>query len=144
MSQTIRRKGSSARKTAAQQGKARKVQARKARTGSALDSIMAWLPFTEEQLHRLFIGAILFTLMQDWLAGITPQYWEFWIGLVLLGFGWNLSFIGATTMVDDAKKKGAAAKGRTDSGAGRPGWRAPRGGRRGDSRDGAAARAPTM
>ena len=22
--------------------------------------------------------------MQDWLAGITPQYWEFWIGLVLV------------------------------------------------------------
>jgi len=41
----------------------------------------------------------------------------------------------SSSWADDAKKKGAAAKGRTDSGAGRPGWRAPRGGRRGDSRD---------
>jgi len=45
----------------------------------------------------------------------------------------------SSSWADDAKKRGAAAKGRTDSGAGRPGWRAPRGGRRGDSRDGAGA-----
>jgi hypothetical protein len=31
------------------------------------------------------------------IAGITVAH--FWIGLVLLGLGWNLSFIGATTMV---------------------------------------------
>jgi hypothetical protein len=22
--------------------------------------------------------------MQDWLANLTPQYWQFWIGLVLV------------------------------------------------------------
>ncbi|WP_374565466.1 translation initiation factor IF-2 [Ideonella sp.] len=51
----------------------------------------------------------------------------------------------SSSWADDAKKKGAAAKGRTDSGAGRPGWRAPRGGRRGDSRDAGASnfQAPT-
>ncbi len=31
------------------------------------------------------------------IAGIT--LWHFWIGLVLLGVGWNFAFIGATTMV---------------------------------------------
>lgn len=31
------------------------------------------------------------------IAGIT--LWHFWIGLALLGVGWNFSFIGATTMV---------------------------------------------
>jgi MFS family permease len=31
------------------------------------------------------------------MAGIT--LWHFWIGLVLLGIGWNFAFIGATTMV---------------------------------------------
>ncbi len=35
-------------------------------------------------LYGGLIGAIIFGLMQDWLAGITPQYWEFWIGLVLV------------------------------------------------------------
>jgi branched-chain amino acid transport system permease protein len=30
------------------------------------------------------IGAVAFKLMQDWLAGITPQYWQFWIGLLLV------------------------------------------------------------
>jgi cell division protein FtsQ len=56
---TIKRRGVSARKVAAAQGKARKVSQAKAKTGSALDSLMAWVPFTEEQLHRLFLACIL-------------------------------------------------------------------------------------
>src|SRR5262245_33787933 len=35
-------------------------------------------------LYGGLIGAIIFRLMQDWLANITPQYWPFWIGLVLV------------------------------------------------------------
>ena len=35
-------------------------------------------------LYGGLIGAILFKLMQDWLANLTPQYWMFWIGLVLV------------------------------------------------------------
>jgi branched-chain amino acid transport system permease protein len=35
-------------------------------------------------LYGGLIGAILFKLMQDWLAGLTPQYWMFWIGLLLV------------------------------------------------------------
>jgi cell division protein FtsQ len=58
-SQTIKRKGASVRKVAAAQGKARKVSTAKAKTGSALDSVMAWVPFSEEQLHRVFLAAIL-------------------------------------------------------------------------------------
>lgn len=58
MSQTIRRKAPGVRKVAAQQGKARKAQAARARTGSALDAVMAWLPFSEEQLHRIFLALI--------------------------------------------------------------------------------------
>ena len=59
MSQTIRRKAPSARKVAAQQGTARKVKAAKARTGSALDSAISWLPLTDDQLHRIMVAAIL-------------------------------------------------------------------------------------
>jgi cell division protein FtsQ len=59
MSQTIKRKGTSARKAAASQGTARKVRAARARTGSALDGVMAWMPFSEAQLHRLFLAAII-------------------------------------------------------------------------------------
>jgi cell division protein FtsQ len=57
--QTLKRKAPSARKTAAQQGTARKVRAAKATTGSAFDSVLAWLPFSEEQLHRGLLIAIL-------------------------------------------------------------------------------------
>jgi len=35
-------------------------------------------------LYGGLIGAIIFRFMQDWLANITPQYWQFWIGLVLV------------------------------------------------------------
>lgn len=59
MSQTIRRKGTTVRKVAAQQSKARSVRNAKARTGSALDSFMNWLPVSEEVLHRMFLFAIL-------------------------------------------------------------------------------------
>jgi len=29
-------------------------------------------------------GAIVFKLLQDWLSSVTPQYWMFWIGLLLV------------------------------------------------------------
>lgn len=58
-SQTIRRGGKSMRKAAAAQGKARQVRAARARTGSAIDALMGWLPFSEETLHRLFLAIIL-------------------------------------------------------------------------------------
>jgi branched-chain amino acid transport system permease protein len=35
-------------------------------------------------LYGGLIGAVAFKLMQDWLAALTPQYWPFWIGLVLV------------------------------------------------------------
>ncbi|MBO0741258.1 MAG: branched-chain amino acid ABC transporter permease [Hyphomicrobiaceae bacterium] len=35
-------------------------------------------------LYGGLIGAILFKLMQDYLAALTPQYWPFWIGLLLV------------------------------------------------------------
>jgi cell division protein FtsQ len=56
---TLKRKPTTARKTAAQQGAARKVRAAKATTGSLFDRIMAWIPFSEEQLHRVFLAVIL-------------------------------------------------------------------------------------
>lgn len=59
MSQTIRRKATTVRKTAAAQGKKAKVSQAKARTGSALDMVMAALPFSEAQLHRMFLIVIL-------------------------------------------------------------------------------------
>ena len=59
MSQTIRRKAPDARKAANRQNNAQRVRKARARTGSTLDTIMAWLPFTEEQLHRVFLAAIL-------------------------------------------------------------------------------------
>jgi branched-chain amino acid transport system permease protein len=35
-------------------------------------------------LYGGVIGAVLFKLTQDVLAGMTPQYWHFWIGLILV------------------------------------------------------------
>jgi branched-chain amino acid transport system permease protein len=35
-------------------------------------------------LYGGLVGAILFKLMQDYLSSLTPQYWPFWIGLLLV------------------------------------------------------------
>jgi branched-chain amino acid transport system permease protein len=35
-------------------------------------------------LYGGLIGAVIFKLMQDWIADLTPQYWQFWIGLVFV------------------------------------------------------------
>jgi branched-chain amino acid transport system permease protein len=35
-------------------------------------------------LYGGLIGAAIFRVMQDWLAAQTPQYWQFWIGLLLV------------------------------------------------------------
>lgn len=52
------------------------------------------------QLWGAVVGAIAFKIMYDFLAAITPQYWQFWVGLVLvlivlLGKGGILGFYGA-------------------------------------------------
>ena len=59
MTQTIKRKGATAGRTAARQGTARKINAAQARTGSVFDRIMAALPFSETQLQRIFLFVIL-------------------------------------------------------------------------------------
>jgi branched-chain amino acid transport system permease protein len=51
-------------------------------------------------LYGGLIGAVVFKFMQDWLAALTPQYWQFWIGLVLVmmvlfGRVWGLAIAGA-------------------------------------------------
>lgn len=58
MSTTIKRKGKTARKAAAAQGNRAKVRKARATTGTAVDAAMGVLPFSEEQLHRVFVVAI--------------------------------------------------------------------------------------
>lgn len=35
-------------------------------------------------LYGGIIGALVFKILQDWLSWLTPQYWHFWVGLILL------------------------------------------------------------
>jgi branched-chain amino acid transport system permease protein len=35
-------------------------------------------------LYGGMIGSVLFKLVQDYLANVTPQYWQFWLGLALV------------------------------------------------------------
>jgi branched-chain amino acid transport system permease protein len=37
-------------------------------------------------LYGGLIGALIFKLLQNELSDLTPQYWQFWIGLLLVGF----------------------------------------------------------
>lgn len=36
------------------------------------------------RLHGAFIGALIYMLFQDYVSGITPKYWPFWLGLLLV------------------------------------------------------------
>ncbi len=55
-------------------------------------------------LYGGLIGAVIYKLLQDWIATLTPQYWQFWIGLVLVVIvlvgrdrmsGWNAALRAA-------------------------------------------------
>jgi branched-chain amino acid transport system permease protein len=35
-------------------------------------------------LYGGLIGAAIYKFLQDWIASLTPQYWQFWIGFVLV------------------------------------------------------------
>ncbi len=35
-------------------------------------------------LYGGLIGAVIYKFLQDWISSLTPQYWQFWIGLVLV------------------------------------------------------------
>jgi branched-chain amino acid transport system permease protein len=36
------------------------------------------------RLYGGMIGALIFMLAQDYIAGLNPAYWQFWIGLLLM------------------------------------------------------------
>jgi len=70
MAQTIRRSGQrNVRRQARGASAARTTKAARARTGGLLDRIAQALPFTEEQLHRFFLGLILVAVLAlAWLV----------------------------------------------------------------------------
>ncbi len=59
MAQTIKRKAQGVRRAAAARGTAQKVKRARSTTGAVADMLMRWLPFTEEQLQRIFLAIIL-------------------------------------------------------------------------------------
>lgn len=58
-------------------------------------------------LYGGLIGAVLFKVLQDILSGLTPQYWQFWIGLVLI----VLVLAGRERMTDRLRALWARATG---------------------------------
>ena len=36
------------------------------------------------RLYGAIVGSIIFLLARDQLSGINPQYWYFWIGILLM------------------------------------------------------------
>jgi branched-chain amino acid transport system permease protein len=76
-------------------------------------------------LYGGLIGAVIYKFLQDWIASLTPQYWQFWIGfalvvIVLIGRerveGWSaavraaiyrfVASLGARSAPDSAAPKG--------------------------------------
>ena len=63
MAQTIRRQAPTVRRQARRQGTKAKVRKARQQTNSLFDALMRVLPFTEEQLHKFFLVAILLGYM---------------------------------------------------------------------------------
>lgn len=59
MSQRVTRRGEAARKVARRQGTQQRVKRARAKTGSTYGRAIAWLPFTEQQVQRVFVALIL-------------------------------------------------------------------------------------
>lgn len=59
MAETINRKAKGVRRSAAARSRADTARKAKAKTSGAVGGAMALLPFTEEQLHKVFLAAIL-------------------------------------------------------------------------------------
>lgn len=59
MAQTIKRGGKGVRRAAASRTTQRKVQTARQQTGTLIDSVMRWVPFSEETLHRIVMTLIL-------------------------------------------------------------------------------------
>ncbi len=66
-------------------------------------------------LYGGIVGAVLFRLVQDLLAGLTPQYWHFWIGLILV----VLVLMGRERMTSGVAALARAGVDRLRPGAGR-------------------------
>jgi branched-chain amino acid transport system permease protein len=58
-------------------------------------------------LYGGLIGAVVFKVFQDALASLTPQYWQFWIGLFLVAF-----VLGGRERLHDGLKRLTAVLGR--------------------------------
>lgn len=76
MARTLRRKQTGVRRQARAQGAQRKVRKARAQTGTVVGALLRMLPFTEEQLHKVFLVVILaFAAVAAWwiasLAGLT-------------------------------------------------------------------------
>jgi cell division protein FtsQ len=65
---TIARKSRNARQTASARAKAQKVRAARAKTGSLLDAVLAWIPFSDAQLQRALMLLILGAMLAGALA----------------------------------------------------------------------------
>ncbi|GGD98304.1 hypothetical protein GCM10011515_17640 [Tsuneonella deserti] len=59
MAETINRKGKGVRRASAARSRAATARKARAKTTGAVGGALALLPFTEEQLHKVFVGAIL-------------------------------------------------------------------------------------
>jgi branched-chain amino acid transport system permease protein len=61
-------------------------------------------------LYGGLIGAVVFKVLQDILSGLTPQYWQFWIGLILV----VLVLAGRERLTDRVRGLWRRAFGRAD------------------------------
>ncbi|ANU08540.1 cell division protein FtsQ/DivIB [Paraurantiacibacter namhicola] len=100
MAQTIRRKSTGVRRQARAQGTKRQVRKATKQTSSLFGALLRLLPFTEEQLHRIFLVLIIGGLLAAaygvaayaGLTAIAHKQYSTWVA----GLGYKVSQVGTT------------------------------------------------
>ena len=100
MAQTIRRKSTGVRRQARAQGTKRQVKKATKQTGSLLGALLRLLPFTEEQLHKIFLFLIIAVMFAAaWgvaayagLTGLMHRQYSLWAA----GMGYQVSDVVTT------------------------------------------------
>lgn len=100
MAQTIRRKSTGVRRQARAQGTKRQVKKATKQTGSLLGALLRLLPFTEEQLHKIFLFLIIAAMFAAaWgvaayagLTGLMHRQYSMWIE----GLGYKVTQVATT------------------------------------------------
>ncbi len=71
---------------------------------------MASITARAEGSHPIAVVGLILLISSATVMLLGRELFDFWLGLILLGLGWNLGFLGGTTMLTKSQKREEKAK----------------------------------